>query len=124
MSGAISQAWNPNGRPSGLADTPVPRTAAAAAPTIARNSRRVTVTVSPRKQAGEAGFLKNPASPRFALEVQLRVEREEPHHRIVDRSNLTEVRARRVQFGIRVVLPIEKVLDVDPELERPAAAQT
>ena len=28
------------------------------------------------------------------------------------------------RFGIRVVLPVEQVLDVDPELERPAAAQT
>src|SRR5881394_1789184 len=46
MSGPSSQAWKPNGRPSGLAERPVACAAAAAAAAIARNSRRVTLTVS------------------------------------------------------------------------------
>src|SRR5438093_13252633 len=55
MSGPSSQAWNPNGRPSGFADMPAVRAAAAAAATSVRNSRRVTLTVPPVKFKGGTG---------------------------------------------------------------------
>ena len=58
------------------------------------------------------------------LEPHRHVERDEPHDLLGHAADLAEIGAGWVHVRVRVLLPVEQVLNVHSEVERPAAAET
>src|SRR5688572_1544266 len=105
-----------------------PRTFRMTPPRLARGPRRGGLLASIYYNVVRAATVKKRSrfntTDSLILEADRGVEGEEPHDGVVHRPDLTEVRAGRIQVRIGVVLPVEQVLHVHAELDRPAAPQT